>query len=280
MARYWENDGKPIADGSGRLCLIMDPEDGTHPIKVYGRTKDEIFEKVARNAETAQQQINRMRNAPGPAASTPGAVSPAAPPAVQRRPVTADEVMLAAQAVTNGDTGKMGSALKTLLRAEGFDVDEMQQERMIRTVRSTAAAWEKAHPEWPGSDRNNRLLIDKAAQMVGFQNITAEVLDRAYAELLRYNMLFDEESTATSTVEPTEPTQTPGMETPRVVVRPRNATSYTRNSLRAAPPAARREPLYTRAQVDQMNSRQLRDKIEQEPAFAQWFNEEFSTAVA
>lgn len=275
--RYWENDGKPITDGSGRFCLVMDPEDGTHPIRTYGRTKEEVYEKVARTAETAQAQINRMRNAPAAAAPS-GAAAPSAPLAPRRATVTAGEIMEASQAITNGETAKMANAVKTLLRSEGFDVDELRQTQVRTQVAATARAWNQQHPEFPDDDRNARLLIDKASLMFGFQNITAESLDAAYAELVRMGMIFDEIAPAPLPSNNPTPTPAQGTETPSVA-RTRNATSYSRNNLRAVPPAARREPLYTRAQVDAMTTKELREKS-QDPVFAQWYNEEFSTAVA
>ena len=62
MQAYWtttKTDGTPITDG--RLCRVVDPEDGSTPIRVYGRTEAEIFSKIERTMMTAQATLARGR---------------------------------------------------------------------------------------------------------------------------------------------------------------------------------------------------------------------------
>lgn len=271
--RYWENDGKPI-DSSGRLCLVMDPEDGTGAIRTYGKTREEIFEKVAKTAETAQQQINRLRNAP--AAATPTATAPPVAAPIARREVSADDLMLASQKFDSGNPAERGEALKVMLRSEGFDLDKIRRNDLIERVKGICQEWEKSNPDFNKDDeRNCRLLVDKATLNVGFQNITAQALDAAYAQLSSMGMLYDEVP-VTQEVTPVT-TQTHGNELPRVE-RTRTATSYSRNSLRAAPPVARRQSFYTSAELSAMNSKEFEEKVLNVPEVAEWYNSRSNAA--
>jgi hypothetical protein len=120
-------------------------------------------------------------------------------------------------------------------------------------------------------------LLDKASLIAGFTNITGAVLDAAYQQLLDLGMLFEAES-------PPEP----ATDNPLVAsngnsehrARPaRTATSYRSTSLRSDAGVTVNKPRYTRAEIDALNSRQLRDKIEREPGFKDWYDREFSRAA-
>jgi hypothetical protein len=251
----------------------MDPEDGTHPIKTYGWSMEEVLEKVARTAEAAQQVINRQRRATQAPANPPARAVAAPPPPAA---VTADEQMQATADLSN--PAKAPGAIKTLLRAQGFDLDAQTLKQEATKAAAVAQEWERTHADFPSDDRNKRLLMDRALLLANGKlgQITAQIFDDAYQYLLSYGMLFEAE--AVSDEPPTRTDAPDGNTAP--VVRQRNATSYRRTALSGAAPAARREqPKYTRAQVDAMNSKQLRDKIEGEPGFADWYNREFSRSA-
>lgn len=278
--RFWENEGKPLTSGpkQGQLCYVIDPEDGVNPvIRTYGRTVEEVMDKVGHTVETGQQVIARQR-AMKPPAATPAAPARRAVPVAPA--VTADEVMQATVDLESKNPAKAGKALVTLLKSEGYDLDAGKRTETIRRIAQIAQDWEANNPDFPDDEhaRNSRLLMDKATIMVGFENITAETLDAAYAELLRLGMLFSSDGTPA----PQPSAQTPPDGSPAQRVRPRlAATSYSRNDLRATPtPAAKPKPKYTRADIDAMNSKQLRDKIENEPGFKEWYDREFSAATA
>lgn len=268
MARYWDN--KEVAGRGTKYCLVIDPEDGTHPIRTYGWSQDEVLEKIARTAETAQQTIGRLRNTPAPAA--PAAPARTAAPAASRvKPLSTEEQMQATADLSN--PAKAPEAVKTLLRGVGFDVDQSRIHDDARRIGAIAQEWERRNPEFPMDPRNQRLLLDKAILMVGFQNITPEVLDAAYRELLAHDMLFE------SSREPvvTPPNAPNGNSDSRIDRQP-IATSYRQTDLRGSAPVVNRKPKYTRAEIDALNSKQLRDKIENEPGFKDWYNHEFSAA--
>lgn len=272
--RYWDN--KEVAGRGTKYCLVIDPEDGTNPIRTYGWSESEVLDKVAKTAEAAQQLINRQRAAQQPPSSA--AVLPAAAQVPASRPLTADDLMQATADLQN--PAKSTDAIKTLLRGAGFDVDKNKFQEDMQRVAAVAQEWERRNPAFPSDDRNQRMLMDKAALLAGgVTNVTAQALDAAYAELLRFGMLFDAPvlPTPTTTTPQDAPDGNPGTRTER----PSSATSYRRTALSSsASHVVPQEPLYTRAQIDQMTSAQLREKIEREPGFREWFDREFSMPAA
>jgi hypothetical protein len=272
MSRRWEN--KEIPGRGTKYCLVIDPEDGTHPIRTYGWSVEDVLDKVANTAETAQQVINRHRASSTSSNSTSAPARSEPAPVATPRPISAEEQMQATSDLTN--PSKAPQAVKTLLRGVGLDVDKLKQDEDIRRIAAVAQEWERQHPDFPGSDRNNRLLLDKATLMVGFPNITAAALDAAYQQLLNLEMLFEVESPPESTTE-SPPAASNGNSGNRA--RPaRTATSYRATSLRSDA-GVTVKPKYTRLEIDALNSRQLREKIEHEPGFKDWYDREFSGAA-
>jgi len=274
--RRWENTEVP---GRGtKYCLVMDPEDGTHPIRTYGWTVEEVLDKVAKTAETAQQVINRQRSVTVAATARPTATSGSVTQQRALQPLTADQQMQATADLSN--PAKSPEAIKTLLRGAGVDVDGIKLREDARQAGAVAQEWERQHPDFPGDERNQRMLMDKALLLAGgkLNQITATVLDQAFQELLGYNMFFDPADAQYMNHEPTPQPNAPDGN-PAPVVRPRGATSVRSNALRATTPVARQQPKYTRAEIDAMNSKQLADKIKYEPGFVDWYNREFSATT-
>lgn len=279
--RTWENIEVP---GRGtKFCLVMDPEDGTHPIRTYGWTKDEVLEKVAKTAETAQQVINRQRiQSAQPPARQSGDAPPPPPAATTAgtgpKRLTADERMQATLDLSN--PAKSPEAIRALLRDSGIDVDKMRLEADAKRAAGVAQEWERNHPDFPSDERNQRLLMNTALLRAGgdLARITAETLDTAYRELVSFGMLFEpENNSSTQTV---TPQNAPDGNSATRIVRPRGATSYRSTTLRATAPGAKREPKYTRAEIDAMPSAVFREKMEREAGFREWYDREFSPATA
>ena len=272
--RYWENIEVP---GRGtKFCLVMDPEDGTHPIRTYGWTKDEVLEKVAKTAEAAQQLINRQRSqtAQVPVPTQATVTAPAAAP----KRLTADERMQATLDLSN--PAKSPESIRALLRDSGVYVDKMKLEADAKRAAGVAQEWERNHPDFPSDERNQRLLMNTALLRAGgdLARITAETLDTAYRELVSFGMLFEpENNSSTQTV---TPQNAPDGNSATRIVRPRGATSYRSTTLRATAPGAKREPKYTRAEIDAMPSAVFREKMEREAGFREWYDREFSPATA
>lgn len=259
--RFWSEtdaNGKKLTDG--RVCLVIKPDDASLPnIYTYGRDKEEVLEKVALTVETGQAEINRLR-------TTARAVAAPAPARTSNAiAITADEQARATADLSN--PAKSPQAIKTLLRAAGVDLDAGQARHDADRMKTVAREWEIQH----GSDRlwtdprNQRLLMDCAVLHYGFRtNPTPEALDNAYNRLAQFSLLFEVEDQAVTV----PPEGTPESRTVR------NATSYRANQLRTTPPVVVKDkPRYTRAQLDGMNSRVLRDKIDNEPGFREWYNE-------
>ena len=270
--RRWENTEVP---GRGtKYCLVMDPEDGTHPIRTYGWTVEEVLDKVAKTAETAQQVINRQRSVTVAATARPTATSGSVTQQRALQPLTADQQMQATADLSN--PAKSPEAIKTLLRGAGVDVDGMKLEQDARQAGNVAQEWERQNPDFPSDPRNQQLLMDRALYLAGNKlgQITGAILDQAYQHLLTHDMIFEAQTTHEPTPQPNAPEGIPAP-----VVRPRGATSVRSNALRATTPVARQQPKYTRAEIDAMNSKQIGEKIKYEPGFAEWFNREFSATI-
>ena len=276
--RDWDDkdgNGKKLTDG--RVCLVIEPDDQNLPdIRTYGRDKDEVLEKVAKTAETAQAEIHRLRNsrsAATPPARTipPNGAAPSSAAPSTRLTLTADETARATADLSN--PAKSSEAVKTLLRGAGVDVDAIRFREDTTRMANVAKEWERAHPDpiWE-DERNQRLLIDTAVLHFGFrQNMAAAAIDGAYDYLLQHNILFKVPE-ASSTVQPD------GNPDSRTV---RNATTYRGNSLRATHPVAAREnPKAFLAEVDKLNSKELRDKIENEPGFKDKYEKAIAAAAA
>lgn len=251
---------------------MVDPEDGTNPIRTYGRTENEVLDKVAKGLETGQQLITRLRTQPPPTAPGPSRpVSTAAP--ARSVKLTPDEQMTATADL--GNPAKAPAAVVRLVEhATGIDLTAAAAREQEARIAGMAQAWESQHPEFPGSLTNRKLLLMTAAVNArGIQNVTAETIERTYEILLAQDAFApvhepDEDvvSSPTSTVTPQVPPD--GNQAPRTTVRPRGATTVRSSQFRATPPAATRTPKYTRAQVNGMSADELAEKYRSEPGFA------------
>lgn len=249
------------------MCLVIDPEDGSHPQRVYGKDMDEIIDKVARTVEHSARHIAALK-ATDPKAR---AEQPATPPAAPRKAMTADEQMRLTADLSN--PAKAPAAARALVdEATGGALAEFEQDRIVRRrkeavdrVAHMAARWAQEHPDFPLHPVNQKMLIDTAALRVGFEQITEQTLTQVFLELQDGGTLVPpaEENDEPASGQPGEsPAPRPA--------RGREATSYRRHGLRAAPPApAAPQPLYTRAQVDAMNSDVLAHKMRTEPGFGE-----------
>ena len=266
MARRWDDkdaNGNQLTDG--RVCLVIEPDDPTLPaIRTYGRDKDEVLDKLAVTTETGQATIHRLRSA------APAQPSPSKPAVVATRGITADEQARATADLSN--PAKAPDAIKTLLRGAGVDVDQMRFREDTNRMALIAQEWERSHPGPIWSDaRNQRLLIDTAVLHFNFRrNITAEALDAAHEYLVQRDMLF---TSAPSTEVPPD-----GNRDSRTDVR--NATSYRAGELRApAQVVGNKKAKYTRAEIDGMNTKVYREKLENEAGFAELVNQYAATPV-
>lgn len=265
MSRTWLNDGNP--DESGRLCLEIDPEDGTRPLRIWGRTKDEILDKATRTVEHGQRAIAQLK-AKVPANPSSSATDPRATAAAQVAvswPALSDSEKMQLTVDLN-DPAKAPAAIARLMQEEtGIDFSGIKHQETVRRIAGIETAWQLNRPDFPKHPVNFKLINDTAALRVGYENITADVLDQVFTELSTAGMLVsaeDDDALSTPTVHPAE---TPALRT----VRPRGAASYRRATVASPSPApASQQPKYTRAQIESMSSAEYRRKLETEPGFA------------
>jgi hypothetical protein len=199
--RYWDDkDGNGNKLTDGRMCLVIksDTDPDMPEIRTYGKDKEEILDKVAGTAETAQSTIHRLRRQkPAPVATA----TPARP---------------AAPVVSAEDQKKF----RETAAAVGLDVDQQVRERGAQRVANVCEAWEKAHPDYPKDPRNDQILINRAALVAGGNlRITADSLDAAFEQCQRQEMFFE-----------AKPVPPRGSEDSRTVV---PDTSYRRSTLRS-----------------------------------------------
>lgn len=245
----------------GRMRLVIDPEDGSHPQYVYGKDKDEILHKLARTVEHGSRTIAALKSSVPTrhAASVGNAATLPAP----RKAMTPDQQMQATSDLAN--PAKAPQAVKALVNeATGGALDEFEefrQEKKIKRLASTAASWATRHPEFLRTETNKKLLCDSAVLRVGIENVTEDVLQAVYLELLEGGYLQTDNPDV-------QLGETPAPRT----VREREATSYRRNSLRAAIPVPSTQLKYTRAQVDALSADAVLEKYKTDADFRRAFD--------
>ena len=265
--RFWSNEdanGNQLTDG--RICLVIRSDDNPDmsDIRTYGKDKDEVLDKVAKTAETAQGQIHRMRKTP---ASTPAAVRPPVAPAAS---ASTGDLVTAVADLSNPQ--KAPQAIKTLLKAAGVDVDQQAMQQRLRNAAVIAEKWQNERPDYPADPRNDRIVMNIAARAAGGPGrITAEFLDAALEEAQRLELLHEPRAEARSPKSdlPVQPGGSPDSRTVR------SATSYRRNALRSPEPAptprgdSAREARW-RTILEKGTGKALEDAIRNEPGFVEW----------
>ena len=266
MQAYWtttKTDGTPITDG--RLCRVVDPEDGSTPIRVYGRTEAEIFSKIERTMMTAQATLARGREQGSGFRDQNGAqptnlsrlqmsgILPAPNPAI----LSPDETMRLTADLQN--PAKSADAAYRLAESERAKRTDAQESYL-----AICRQWSANHPEFYGHQFNRNLLITSALLSVGndIARITLEVLDNTYRYLEGRGDLLTE-----SDVTPREPandnhqpsTAQPGGSLEVVPARPRNgvvsASSHRSNRL-GAPQQPQWKPKYTLEEISKLTTKE------------------------
>ena len=264
MQAYWtttKTDGTPITDG--RLCRVVDPEDGSTPIRVYGRTEAEIFSKIERTMMTAQSTLSQARgngngNGHGGAQGNNGRGA-APPPPSQPNPaiLSPDETMRLTADLQN--PAKSADAAYRLAESERAKRTDAQESYL-----AICRQWSTQHPEFYGHQLNRNLLITSALLSVGndIARITLEVLDNTYRYLEGRGDLLTE-----SDVTPREPandnhqpsTAQPGGSLEVVPARPRNgvvsASSHRSNRL-GAPQQPQWKPKYSLEEISKLTTKE------------------------
>lgn len=267
MRAYWSDkraNGQPIE--AGTFCRVMDPEDGTHPIFVYGKTQEEVFEKIERQNLNAQVAIARTRAAAAPAPAPP-------------RTITPDQIMQATQDLQN--PAKSAAAIAILTEA-ATGVDPIQQAR--QQYATLAMQWESETPDFYPHPGNRQLVGDKAIRLANGKpgSVTREMLDSAFQQLRAQGLLF--ERTAEPAQDPNHSTLTTFPDESRVQLpeRPRGtrfATGARSTSFSAPQNVQTRSLKYTEEQIRTMPEKE-RLRVFNDPDYIAACEHYFSEARA
>lgn len=280
MRKYWsqtDGRGRPLA--AGQLAYVIDKEDGSRPIYVYGATAEEILEKVATTAGTAQLTLDQLRANPAPQNGN-GRSTPPAPAPVRRPPMTADQQMQTVEALKH--PGKAPAAIVDLIQSEtGLDMRQLAAAQFRRA----ALAWQKQNPDFVHHPANVRLLTEYAIRAAGgLGKATEEHLDQAYAQLLAEGILVGNDEWQQPEPPNPNPSQaqdgTPNLGNGRQPA-PRTATTYRRSSLSAPPSPSSVAPrlAYTRDQIERMSVAEM-DRVMHTPEYTKAYDYYNSHPVA
>lgn len=176
MKGYWSEtraNGQPLEQGT--VCWVTEVE-GQHPIFTYGKTVQEVLEKVTRTGATAQAELARRT------------AHTATPPPARRR-MTADETMQATTDLAN--PAKAAHAITRLVE-DATGIDFAAQAR--KNFSTLAMEWQHDHPEFFSHPGNKRLLVTEAQTLAGgdLTAVTKEILTKAFDMLsARGELLYD-----------------------------------------------------------------------------------------
>ena len=238
-------NGKPVEPGT--LCLIYEI-DGQNPQAVYGKTAEEINEKLAKTLLTAQTELMRIRQTPAPGARGPQLVP--APAAPQR--LTADQVVR--NVADLNDPARAGEAIAALVEdSTGINFRKEAENRFVAMV----TKWESEHPEFYDHPGNKRLLMSTVLTDNGLQpremgRVTPEMMTAALVKLQGSGVLFEApEDAQTPPAPPVPPSAFPGG-SPVQPERRRIATGTRSTGFRGAPAPPQQQPKYSVAQIKSM----------------------------
>lgn len=256
---YWSQtrlNGAPLDNGD--LCWVTEV-DGQNPIATYGKTEQEIINKLSHTNAHAQAALARRTSVVPPVA--PGTTLPA--PARTR--LTSDEVMQATVDMQNPATA--GRAVARLVQDEtGIDLGQLA----LHNFQTLAMAWQKNNPTFYAHPGNKRLLTDQAKAYVGgdLTMITAEIMTRAYQVLQQRGELLTEPvalppnpNEPPTPPSPSFPGESPVQRTERDRGAP-FATGARSTSLRGSQVAPPKTPKYTPEQIRTMPESKMRELIE------------------
>ena len=239
MKSYWKHDGNPGPDG--RLCFVTDLEDGTNPVNVYGKDREEIFAKLARTNAHAQLELARR-----PSPNSPNAPAAATPTAAPRRTLTADEKMQATADLSL--PGKSAAAVVKLFEdSTGIDTTKM----ILNNFAAIAMEWEQEHPEFYRHPANKKMVADGAIRYAGgIRFVTKDFLTQAFQELQQGGFLIEEPLNSNQLPPVAQPEENPAASATR---RPALfATSIPATRLRAPQTTPPRTLKYTAEQIRKM----------------------------
>jgi hypothetical protein len=232
-------NGKPVEVGT--FCRVLDMEDGTNPIYYYGKTEQEVNDKIALNNMHAQRALARRAEAPPQNTSTPSSIAP-------RKRMTADETMQATTDLQN--PAKAAEAVTRLVQdATGMDLRQMAMD----AFKARADEWVRETPDFYNCKPNRSLLATRLGVLVNgdVALISKEMMTQCFHQMLEAGDLVEDpgEVEPNVTTFPDE-NQVQRVETSRGG---RNGTGTRSTNFRAPQSAQTRTLKYTREQIDRMS---------------------------
>lgn len=254
MRAYWatgrkgalQETAQPTPIDDGRFCRVIDLENGEIPVPTYGRSPQEVLDKIERTGMHARV---RLTSSPAPRPQAPGGVPAPAPPRGRNLALTADEQMLATSQLSDPQLAPR-AITKLFEAATGLDTQELA----ARACQERAMAWEATHPELRDNAFNKRIIMNDALLKAGgnLANVTAAILEKSFQELQAGGYLLTEEELPESHNPPALPV--PPDENPAARTRetqPAFASSHRLNRTGISQPP-QWKPKYTRDEINRM----------------------------
>lgn len=236
-------NGEPLRPGT--VCRVLDMEDGTHPIYYYGKTEQEVNDKIALNNMHAQRALARRAEAP-PQNNTAPTTTPS--PIATRKRMTADETMQATVDLQN--PAKAGDAVTRLVQdATGMDLRQMAMD----AFKARAEEWVHETPDFYNCKPNRSLLATRLGVMVNgdVSLISKEMMTQCFHTMLNAGDLVENPGDEENVTTLPDENQVHRAETTRSG---RSGTGTRSTNFRAPQSAQTRTTLkYTRDQIDRMS---------------------------
>jgi hypothetical protein len=234
-------NGKPVEPGT--FCRVLDMEDGTNPIYYYGKTEQEVNDKIALNNMHAQRALARRAETPAPQNL------PAPTPIATRKRMTSDEVYQATSDLQN--PAKSAEAVTKLVQdATGMDLRQMAMD----AFKKRADEWVEETPDFYNCKPNRSLLATRLGVMVNgdVSLISKEMMTQCFHTMLAAGDLVEDpgETEAPNVTPFPEENQVQRVETSRSG---RSGTGTRSTNFRAPQVAQTRTLKYTREQIDRMS---------------------------
>jgi hypothetical protein len=239
-------NGKPVEPGT--FCRVLDMEDGTNPIYYYGKTEQEVNDKIALNNMHAQRALaRRAETPPQNGTATPSPVTP-------RKRMTADETMQATTDLQN--PAKAAEAVTKLVQdATGMDLRQMAMD----AFKTRADEWVKETPDFYNCKPNRSLLATRLGVLVNgdVARISKEMMTQTFHQMLEAGDLVEDPGEAAPNVAAQNVTAFPDENQVQRVETSRGGRSGTgtrSTNFRTPPQGVQTRTLkYTREQIDRMS---------------------------
>jgi hypothetical protein len=253
---YWSDkrpNGQPLE--AGVLCWMTEIE-GENPIPTYGRSVEEVLNKVSYTLGHSQAELAR-RGAAGYGPRSTGVAPP--PPPVARQRMSANDVMQAfSEATTN--PGKSGDAIVRLVQdATGVDL----RMRAFEDFETRAKEWVEENPDFYDHPGNRDIVTRHAMRAVGGDaaSVSKELLTTKFRELQQQGLLFERPAAPAPAVDQAFPGESPvqRVEYPRGG---RPGTGPRSTSFRATQTMQPRTPKYSDDDIRKMPASEKKRLIE------------------